>query len=392
MGSVISVIKKQDCVGCSSCVDSCPFEALHLELSPEGFYVASVDEKRCKECGLCQRVCPVLNAKNIEGENPIIGYVGWSKNDKVRISSSSGGVFYEIANQVLIDGGVVYAVVWDENFLPQHIRITEENKLWDVMGSKYVQSNINGIHRQIEKDLSSGRKVVFSGTPCQVAAARLFAENKGVEDLTTVEVICGGVCSIKIYQMYLQYVSRTKRYEIRNIHMRHKEHGWSKYSMNICYKDGSVYNCVITKDWFFKIYLRKYYHMNLCYNCPFAKFPRVADITIGDFWGIEKNLRDERGVSAVIANTQRGLELLKKIKNLVLIPVSVDRIVAGNPRLVNGHSAKPSIRQAVLHGNISDFRQIIRIVRKQELRELPKKVLAKIFRVAKRVVRIAISG
>jgi len=385
MEAAIKIVGYERCIGCSACVDSCPQGALEINISNVGFYIPKVADN-CVNCGVCQKYCPIINIKKLETTYPLAGYAAWNKDEIIRISSSSGGVFFELAKNILEDNGIVYGVIWDDKYLPRHVKVMSEEQLWQVMGSKYVQSNLEGVYKQIIQDTQNYRRILFSGTPCQIAAVRLFAKNHYIENIITVDLICFGVSSLKIYKMYLDDISGTKR--ISSINMRNKKYGWSNSSIKIEFNNGSSYESVTKKDWFFRIYLSKYAHMLRCYNCPFARLPRLADITIGDFWGIDKKLSDERGVSAIIINTENGLDLIKRSRNLFLVPSTVDNIAAGNPRVVNGFSIIPKVRNKILKNDIKDFKSVKWLIKMYKYQALPRRLINKMIRIGNKLKKI----
>ncbi len=387
MENITKVVKEEMCVGCSNCATVCKFNAIKMVTSPEGFLIPEINSQLCTNCGICTQYCPPLNTEKIQRMNPLSSFAGWSKDEKIRVSSSSGGIFYEIALSFLENGDVVYGVAWDDNLLPKHIRITNEAEIWKAMGSKYVQSNMNGVQELVEKDLLSGKCVLFTGTPCQIAAIRLYFLNREIEkNLYTVEVICHGVASRNVFSEYIS-VLKQQYGDIQDIRMRDKRTGWTKYSVTLLGKNGTVYTQYHYNDPFFKLYLKSAILNIPCYKCQFSSFPRFADMTIGDFWGVNSILRNEKGISCVIVNSDKGVSIIEGIKRVVLIPVSLDNIIAGNPRLISGEYPELKLRQELISKRIFDFQSILKYVRKDELMHLPKNLLKKLLRNSLRILK-----
>ena len=345
MGPAIEKIKEK-CAGCFACYNVCPQNAINMELSPEGFYIPKLNET-CTDCGLCEISCPVLSYPQLKRYPTPITYASWSKDEKVRMKSSSGGVFSELAKTIIEKGGVVYGVIWDNNFFPKHERTTNEKTLEKMRGSKYVPSYVGDAYNKVVEDLKNGKFVLFSGTPCQVAALNKIIEIKNVDNtkLFTVDIVCHGVPSLLVFQKYLRYVSKGKI--IENVSFRDKETGWSKYQVKIRFEDGSFYTSKHYEDPFFIGFLQNLYLNTICYECPFSKIPRQGDITLGDFWGAPKNLKNEKGVSIVLVNSKKGAKLLEQVKRLELVEVPINIAVKENPRITSGKLSKPEKREKI---------------------------------------------
>jgi coenzyme F420-reducing hydrogenase beta subunit len=333
--TAIDIIGKERCTGCFGCANACKFDAIEMKLSEDGFYFPKVDSNKCINCGLCQKKCPVLNfnSSNFNGDD-IQTFAAFSTNDDVRFISSSGGVFTEIAEELISEGGIVYGACWTKGLSVKHTYAASKHELSGMRSSKYIQSNLNTVYRDIDKLIAEGKKVLFTGTPCQVAAIKMITNS---ERLFTLDVVCHGVPSKLVFDEYIKYISKGKR--TVSFNFRDKSSGWSKYKSKACFEDGGVYECVTRNDPFFHGFICDLYSNLACYNCKFCAVPRCGDITLGDFWKVPQELMDERGVSVVLANNMRGLELLTKISDkqrIKLYKRGLNEAIHGNPRIHDG--------------------------------------------------------
>ncbi len=337
MNSAIEIIGRNSCTGCYGCFNACNEDALSFQLNQEGFVEPFIDSEKCTDCGVCQKRCPMIETQLNERLDSPISFAEWSKDDFTRINSSSGGVFTELSKIIIEEGGVVFGVTFDNSFKARHISIENEEDIALIRGSKYVQSHIDDAYKKAVSIAFQGRPVLFSGTPCHISAINLFIRSNPEIEIYTCEVICHGIPSESIFRSYLDYFSQLKNSKIREYSFRDKTLGWKKSGIKIIFNNGEEYFRRWLKDPFMIGFLRDIYLRPICYACPFAHLPRGADITIGDFWGVPKELDDPRGVSAVIINTPKGEKLFEKVSNVEKVKVSLNQISLYNPRLVNGH-------------------------------------------------------
>ena len=352
MKPAIDVIGKEMCMGCFACYNNCPFNAIKMKEDENGFYYPDINEN-CTYCGLCQKVCPIISPPSSEGSLREPGfYGGWSRDEDVRKNSSSGGIFSELARYIIESGGIVFGVAWDKNLSPVHIRVSNIGDVSRLRGSKYLQSYVGRAYKNVKLELSGGRTVLFSGTPCQIAGLRSYLrENENQSELVTVEVVCHGVPSSLIFKKYLDWVESKHRKKVVGINFRDKRDGWEKFRVAIKFEDNTEIYKYHPFNPFFRGYLQNLYLRQSCYDCPFSTIPRVADITLGDFWGAPPTIHDNRGVSVLIANTQKGDSLLKELEKLgriVLIEIDKEVAIRGNPRITSGHYNIPPVRQTIL--------------------------------------------
>jgi len=362
----IEVVKGR-CVGCFGCFNVCRSMAIDMKFNKEGFYTPVIDKAKCVECGRCCEVCPVISLPVLERLSKPFAYASWSKDERTRMTSSSGGVFTEIARTVLEKGGVVYGVVWGDDLIPVHERAENNIMLKRMRGSKYVQSYVGEAYRKIIGDLERRVPVLFSGTPCQVAALNRIVGKEKSTNLYEVDIVCQGVPSPTLFKKYLMYVSNGRK--IVSLNMRDKSKGWTNYQIKIEFEDGSSYVSLHRKDLFLFGYLSNLFLNNSCYNCPFSMIPRQGDVTLGDFWGVAKRLRDERGVSLVLVNSEKGEQLIRDVRNIELFPVKLQDVARNNPRVMYGEQKKPRKRETLIKiSSELEAKEFIRILKLERIK------------------------
>lgn len=336
---------KDNCTGCNVCVASCPVNAIQLEYSDEGFWYPVINEKECIKCGKCNVMCPVQNKLN---HNKVVStYAAYTKNESILQNSSSGGLFYEFAKKIVSNGGVVVGAAYDYNFNEVRHRIVDNyNDLFYLMGSKYVQSFISSdIFTKVKEYLNSNKSVLFTGTPCQVAAIINYCSNN--EKLFTIDVVCHGVPSPKAWKSYLKYSKSNSMGKLEKVSFRSKANGWSKFEMELIFSDYK-YSKWFNEDLWGKNFIHNVYLRESCYSCKFKEANRFGDISLADFWGkgIEYNPTD-RGCSLVIINNQKGKNLFEDIKgNIVYIESSYEIALEGNYALLKSSERYPKRKLA----------------------------------------------
>ncbi|MEO0275109.1 MAG: Coenzyme F420 hydrogenase/dehydrogenase, beta subunit C-terminal domain, partial [candidate division WOR-3 bacterium] len=348
----VSFIQK-GCAGCFSCYNICPADAIEMIFSYEGFYVPSVNNNLCTNCGLCVKVCPVINEPSQQGRfsKPKV-YAAWSLDESIRMNSSSGGIYPELAKIILENGGVVFAVAWNKKeWLPEHIQVNNVEGISQTVGSKYVQSKAGDVYEKIIEIAKNGKSVLFIGTPCQVAGLKNIVEQTGtIEDkVFTVDLVCLGVPSPVVFKKYVD--ENFKHKIISSISFRSKIFGWSKPCIVVNTANGNPYSMALYKDSFGCGFGRRYFLNLVCYDCPFSRIPRQGDITLGDFWGVPEKYKDERGVSVVLVNSQKGEKLFGELiekRRIFAEQVSIETATKSNPRIVSGKMDIPEKRAIIL--------------------------------------------
>ncbi len=324
-----------NCCGCRSCELVCPANAIQFCEDQEGFYYPKITDA-CISCGKCLKACPIANPpKTAFAPHGYAAY--FAKRDQLR-KSSSGGIFAALAEHILNQNGVVFGCAEETPGEPRHIWIAQKEQLPMLQGSKYVQSNMDGVYGAVKEKLDTGVPVLFSGTPCQVAGLLKCVGPK--ENLYTADIICHGVPSRKLYQAYLSWLEKKTGAKVQEFLFRSKDkHDWSLTYRVLLEKDGKVkkQERMATFSPYYRHFLKGMNYRHSCYVCPFAQKERVSDLTLGDFWGIEgvaPEFENPDGVSAVLVNTEKGQLLWAQLQKCVVAKeVPVAQIVANNGQL-----------------------------------------------------------
>ena len=318
MNEIVDVVRNRKCTGCGACINICPKGAIKMQRDKEGFLVPVVDKSKCVKCDLCNKVCPLINevSRSTQFSTPKV-YAGWNKDEAVRMQSSSGGVFSLLSHYVLKKKGYVCGAGFDKNNKLGHIIISKQKDLVKLRGSKYIQSEIGSVYKDIKKLLERKRWVLFSGTPCQVIGLRSFLR-MDYKKLIVVDLICHGTPSPLVFEKYIKDVEKRSKSKIDRIEFRNKSTGWRSFSFILSGKNRILHKDNSDHDLFFKGFIGNLYLNPICTNCPFAMFPRYSDITLGDYWGIwdyKKELDDDKGTSLITVNNDKGGFIFDCIKS-----------------------------------------------------------------------------
>lgn len=309
----IEILEQDKCVGCKNCSAVCKFGCITFEYKDNGFYYPIVDNNSCVECGACVRACPILNESHEKsGHEPLAAYGCYAKDKELVEKSSSGGIFSLLASAVLSNNGVVYGAAFGDDFMEiKHIRIEKVDDLERIRGSKYVQSNMDGVFESIRGDLKEGRLVLFSGTPCQCAAISSLACDK----LIMIDFMCHGVPSPLVWKAYLNGM-KDKRGSIKSVQFRNKDWDWQYSQLKITFDNNNPYWESNENGLFLKYFFDDKNLRDSCYNCGFRGLRRVSDITMADYWGVVNDMPlfiNERGTSYCTVNTEMGRRLWDEI-------------------------------------------------------------------------------
>ena len=328
---MIKIQEKRDCCGCAACVQRCPKSCISLKEDEEGFLYPSVDEGVCINCGLCEKVCPIINRAE---KLPVKEVLAVKNRDEAeRMASSSGGVFIALAKKTIEKGGVVFGAVFDDNWEVRHTYAETLDGVRPMMGSKYVQSRIENSYREAETFLKQGREVLFTGSPCQLAGLRSYLR-KDYPNLLTVDFLCHGVPSPGVWRRYLKEAlpdaarraaagkntvlssSLKSAPVITGIEFRDKTlHGWKKFSFVVrgsaskADKNSVLLSDIFSQNPYMRGFLSDVYLRPSCYRCKCKNGVSHSDLTIGDFWGAPKampDFDDDKGIGLVLVNTDKG--------------------------------------------------------------------------------------
>ncbi|WP_315112829.1 Coenzyme F420 hydrogenase/dehydrogenase, beta subunit C-terminal domain [Clostridium intestinale] len=333
---MIDKISKKDCTGCYGCQSVCPVNAISMDKDNEGFAYPIINYDKCTKCNLCEIKCPLVNKFNkIDRFSEPIVYAAWNKDKEIRLDSTSGGIFSELANHTFENSGFVSGAIFSDDWNVEHIITNEKDLLKDLRSSKYVQSSIEGIYISIKKILREGKKVFFCGTPCHVAALYNVVGNS--ENLVTCDFICRGVNSPKAFLKYLEWLEKKYDSKVTYVKFKNKKYGWHNFSTKIKFENGKIYN----KDRYTDKYMRGYLEGNCymrpsCHDCKFKSIPSMADITLADFWGIENinpKLDNNHGTSLVMINSEKGKKLFESLDKLFYKECNFSDVIKGNPYL-----------------------------------------------------------
>lgn len=379
-------LEKNICTGCGVCANICPKNAISMVEDECGFKYPVIDKDKCINCGLCKRTCPLSSPKDNNKFSEPKAFAGWSKDSDNRFISTSGGLFTEIAKSIINDDGFVIGAKYNDDLLVEHAIIDNVIDLEKIRQSKYLQSNTNDIFIKTKKLLDDNKKVAFCGSPCQIAGLYNFLR-KEYDNLLTIEFICRGMNSPKAYKSWLSEIEKVENKKVVKVWFKYKVNGWntSPRCTRVDFSDGSfkVYD---GKE---NLYMSGYLGPNLyirpsCGNCHFNGLPRQADITLADFWGIEKELDDDKGTSLILTNSEKGEKIIEKISdNLVINQRKLSEIYEGNVCFSNSVEINKKSEEFLKSLNDENFSQQIKKYAKVSL---VKKVFRKIKRVIKKII------
>lgn len=309
----ISIEQKKDCCGCTACQQVCPKHCIKMVQDEEGFLYPELSLKQCVDCGLCEKVCPEINP--LDGCIPLECYAAKNKEQEIRKESSSGGIFSLIADYVLAQNGVVFGARFDENW-PVIMDYTDKKEdLKKFRGSKYVKCDIGDSYAQVKHFLTIGRKVLYTGSSCQIAGLRKYLRHD-YSNLLLVDYLCHGAPSPLLWKKYLEEISCNNISSLTNISFRNKKRGWKKFSMSIERGDEILADSIFSDNVYMKAFLSDISLRPSCYHCVARNGHSGSDITIGDHWAIrdiDSSFDDDEGVSLVLVNTSRGANIFDKL-------------------------------------------------------------------------------
>lgn len=341
---------KKNCCGCTACKNICPVGAIEMKQDKEGFLYPSVNLKKCINCKLCEKSCPVSNKQRvIEEKNE--AYIIRTKNKEVLETSTSGGFFTPLAEKILKKNGVVIGVGFNEDFRVEHKIVANNNinDLKNLRGSKYVQSYMGDIYQKTKQLLDENVEVLFSGTPCQIYGLMNFLK-KDYKNLITIDLICHGVPSPKLWKKYIEYQQVKNKSTIKEISFRNKTYGYHSGTMKIVFNNNKEYYGSARVDYMLKSFFSEISSRPSCYNCKFKDRTHLSDFTIFDCWHMKELTNnkindDDMGFTNLLINSQKGQEVFEKIKdNYEIYKIDKDKAIEFDG-IMALNSAKPNLKR-----------------------------------------------
>lgn len=322
----ISITSKEDCCGCTACANTCPKGAIIMKADEEGFLYPFIDKKKCIDCGMCKKVCPIINKQQFNDFKQK-AFIFQNKNEEVRKDSTSGGFYSSLGEYVINKGGIVYGASFNENFEVKHTRAEKLEELHNFRKSKYVQSNLQNVFKEIKDYLKNNKLIAFSGTPCQVAGLNKYL-GKQYDNLILIDFMCHSVPSPLYFEKYKKYIlKKLNANEIKSINFRDKSRYGYKYSMMKVVTDKGVYSQGIDTDPYLRAFFEDYSVRPSCYKCMFKTQRRISDITIWDCFNIneiEKKYDDDKGTTRLLVQSEKGERILKELNNIKIKEIEVD--------------------------------------------------------------------
>lgn len=331
---MIEITDKKSCMGCGSCTEICPVDCIPLFKDEEGFLYPKIDYDVCISCPLCDRVCPITDKLPEDAKvipfiekadlpryiEPLV-YASYSKNHDIRVDSTSGGIFSELALKMFNEGGYVGGAVYNHDLSVSHILTNDSEKLIDIRSSKYVLSSTDKLYPDVKERLRNGDQVLVCGAPCQIVGLYAFLK-KDYPNLLTCDFVCKGVNSPLVFEKYIKWLEDKYQSKAVKIKAKDKTEGWHKFSMRVEFENGKSYVKNRYKDPFFVGYLQtELFTMPACFSCQFKGVSQKSDITLADFWGIEtidKSMDQDLGTSLVILNSDKGVKYFESISESIV--------------------------------------------------------------------------
>lgn len=377
---MIDIKNKVDCCGCYACFSVCSHKAISMDADAEGFVYPKVNKENCVQCGLCETVCPILSPRKQVSLKE--SYAVQAKSDLIRKQSSSGGAFTAIAELIINQGGVVFGACFDKSFGVEHSYTETIEGLAKFRGSKYVQSNIGNSYQKVKEFLREGRKVLFSGVPCQISGLLNYLR-KPYENLYTIEVICHGVPSPLVWKEYLKHQEERYHSKIESVSFRDKSLGYAS-TMRITFANGKTYRRGHESDIMLRLFFSEITSRPSCYECKFKGIERHSDFSIYDCWSIrkfDKNWDDDKGTTNVIVNTEKAKSMFKDISSLKVMKVDLSKAIKQDGNMISENPPMHPQRAIFMDALVENPQQAIvyysRITAKDKIKAFVKPFLVK---------------
>ena len=340
------MLQRELCTGCGACAALCIGRCITMAQDERGFAYPKIEESRCTGCGLCESVCPVRRRNTAAAEEAPLpeAVAGAVKNSSIKAQSSSGGIFTALAEQVLDRQGIVFGAAFLADLSVAHIAAENSETLSKLRGSKYVESDASACYAQVKKALQAGRQVLFSGTPCQNEALAAYL-GKAYENLLLVDFICHGAPSPLVWKEYLHWQEQKHHSKPVKANFRNKTDGWDRFSLSLRFADGTEYRERFDRDCYMRAFLKNLSLRDSCYRCSFKTMNRCSDLTLSDYWGINKispEKNDNTGVSAVYIQSEKGRKaLMPLIEQALLWPIDAQTAADNNKGMTRSAYIRP---------------------------------------------------
>lgn len=356
-------IMSKYCAECNACIEICKHNAITFVENEEGFSYPFIDESKCINCHLCEQVCPLRHTTEILHNEGLV-LAAQSRNKSILRSSSSGGIFSHLSQYIIKNKGIVYGAAWDNKFQLRHIGIENINDLDQLKGSKYVHSQINHTYKEIREHLKNNRLVYFTGTPCQVGGLRLFLKHD-YPNLLTTDLVCHGTPSQKLFNKIVAEIEKSRKGKIKSYYFRDKSIlGWNCASSSFRLNNKKVIYDTNMRAYFLAFIKGDITRMD-CYKCPFSCSKRVGDITLADYWDIEKQHPDfpniSKGVSLIIINTEKGQKIWNQIQNeTYFTQSSIEKVLQTCNTNLKHPTIQPKTRFTTYHKAFNNYNEFIK--------------------------------
>lgn len=353
---MINITDKAACCGCTACANICPKKAIEMTPDEEGFIYPIIDLNRCVHCNICEQVCP-QDKKNISNNTIPETVVARDTRRKILSIGTSGSIFTSIIECTLAEQGVVYGVIVDKDKVVRHVRVDsmQDCRLSKIPCSKYVKSEIRGIYPQVKADLQSGKKVCFSGTPCQVAGLKCFLK-KEYSNLICVDVVCHGNPSPLFWKRFAEYLEKKYKSKIADVRFRNKTYGYHSGTMKVLFENGKIYYGSARTNYYLRAFFADLCSRPSCYKCQFKHIQHMSDLTLYDSWHASElaDLQDDdKGYTNIIIQSSKGKNLLDELKTIEKYPVDTLKAVELDGVMVE-NSVNWNEKRDVFFNNIED--------------------------------------
>lgn len=390
MNKIISS-SKENCCGCNACAEICTKKCIEMTSDSEGFWYPNVDMSKCIDCHMCEKVCPVINVPMVPDKSPK-AFAAYAIEERIRMDSSSGGIFSLLAADIIRIGGVVFGAAFDDKFNLSHIMVSSEDELKKLRGSKYLQSSTFDTYFDVKNLLKNRKTVLYVGTGCQIAGLKNYLRQQ-YENLYTVDILCHGVASPKVWKKYLSWQEKKTDTTTKQASFRSKHFGWKMFAVELIFNNSTKYLKKHRDDPYMQLFLNEICLRPSCHECMFKSLSRCSDITLGDFWGIKKiapEMDDDKGTSIVLIHSEHGLNLYSSIQK-VIKDKEVDADEALPERMDSRRKVPPHKKRKEFFSMLEDatIDNLVRLIEKPKYVKFSNNIKIKLKNIAKKILKIS---